>query len=222
MVRRLVPPRDEVTIAKVEPERKKNMQTAKPVFDNTVPDQLRETGSAGETAGAGNVDKIRDILFGSQMKDYDTRFRRLEESLLNQTAEIRETSRRRADAFESYVKRELEALQSRLKAERDERSESIKLQSRELHDLGETLQQKLRDMEDRSSENDRGLREQLLQQSKDLLDEMRARQNEMASLVERRSEDLNASKTDRAMLAALFTEVAMRLNDEFKIPGTEG
>lgn len=198
------------------------MQTAKPVFDNTVPDQLRDTGSTGETAGAGNVDKIRDILFGSQMKDYDTRFRRLEESLLNQTAEIRETSRRRADAFESYVKKELEALQSRLKAERDERSESIKLQSRELQGLGESLQQKLRDMEDRSSENDRGLREQLLQQSKDLLDEMRARHNEIASLVERRSEDLNASKTDRAMLAALFTEVAMRLNDEFKIPGTEG
>ena len=31
--------------------------------------------------GAGNVDKIRDILFGNQMRDYEARFSRLEESL---------------------------------------------------------------------------------------------------------------------------------------------
>src|ERR1700749_3579611 len=45
--------------------------------------------------GAGNVDKIRDILFGSQMRDYESRFARLEEALVKETAEIRETSRRR-------------------------------------------------------------------------------------------------------------------------------
>src|SRR5437868_2442425 len=28
--------------------------------------------------GAGNVDKIRDILFGTQMRDYESRFNRLE------------------------------------------------------------------------------------------------------------------------------------------------
>jgi len=35
--------------------------------------------------GAGNVDKIRDILFGSQMRDYESRFARLEETLIKET-----------------------------------------------------------------------------------------------------------------------------------------
>jgi len=48
-------------------------------------------------AGTGNVDKIRDILFGSQMRDYETRFARLEETVAKETAEMRETNRRRFD-----------------------------------------------------------------------------------------------------------------------------
>lgn len=73
-------------------------------------------GSA-EEAAPGNVDKIRDILFGSQMKDYETRFNRLEETLLSQTSDLRESTRKRLDALENYLRKELESLQSRLKAE---------------------------------------------------------------------------------------------------------
>ena len=43
----------------------------------------------------GNVDKIRDILFGSQMRDYETRFARLEETLSKEASELRESTRRR-------------------------------------------------------------------------------------------------------------------------------
>jgi hypothetical protein len=216
-----VPPQIARKTTEATPERKKVMEKAE-APDNAVMNQLRGAGPAGEAPGGGNVDKIRDILFGSQMKDYDTRFRRLEESLLNQTAEIRETTRRRVDAFETYVKKELDAIQARLKAEREERSEGIKQQARELKDLADSLQQKLRDIEDHNSEGERSLREQILQQSKDLLEEMQVRQNEMTALLERRSEDLAATKTDRAMLASLFSEAALRLKDEFRIPGTEG
>src|SRR5690349_5731061 len=90
-------------------------------------------------SGAGNVDKIRDILFGSQMRDYETRFARLEEAVAKETNEIRETNRRRFDQLEQFVKREFEALESRLKTEREERSDAGSQQSRELRDLGDTL-----------------------------------------------------------------------------------
>ena len=74
--------------------------------------------------GAGNVDKIRDILFGTQMRDYEARFARLEETLVKETVEIRETNRRRFEQMEGFIKRELESLQTRLKSERDERLDS--------------------------------------------------------------------------------------------------
>jgi hypothetical protein len=205
-----------------KPGKESEMQPAKPVNPGAGPEQPK-TGAPGEVgATSGNVDKIRDILFGSQMKDYETRFNRLEESLLNQTAELRESTKKRLDSLESYLKRELEALQSRLKTERDERSEAINHLSREIKDLGDALNRKLREGEDRSSESERSLREQILQQSKDLLEEIRTRQTELNGLLDRRIQDLSQAKADRTMLGALFTEVAMRLTDEFQIPGTEG
>jgi hypothetical protein len=53
----------------------------------------------------GNVDKIRDILFGSQMREYETRFSRLEESLLKESQDLKETTRRRFDTLEAYIKK---------------------------------------------------------------------------------------------------------------------
>ena len=66
--------------------------------------------------GGGNVDKIRDILFGSQMRDYESRFARLEETLVKENAEIRETNRRRFEQLEAFVRKEFDSIQSRARA----------------------------------------------------------------------------------------------------------
>ena len=171
--------------------------------------------------GAGNVDKIRDILFGSQMRDYESRFARLEETLIKETLEIRETNRRRFEQLESYIKNEFETVQSRLKAERDERSDGASQLSRELKDLNDSLSRRIRDLDDRETDVERRLRSDLLQQARDLTDEIRTRHDEIASLLEKRVSELRDGKTDRAALASLFNEVALRLSDQFQIPGAE-
>jgi phage host-nuclease inhibitor protein Gam len=171
--------------------------------------------------GAGNVDKIRDILFGSQMRDYESRFARLEETLIKETLEIRETNKRRFDQLEGYIRREFETVQTRLKAERDERSDSNSQQSRELKELGDSLSRRIRDLDDRETNGERALRSDLLQQARDLTDEIRARHDEMAGLLDKRVNELRDGKTDRAALATLINEVALRLGDQFQIPGAE-
>jgi CHASE3 domain sensor protein len=169
----------------------------------------------------GNVDKIRDILFGSQMRDYEARFSRLEEALIKETVEIRETNKRRFDQLEAYIRREFEAVQTRIKSERDERLDSASAQSREVKELGESLSRRIRDLDDRSSNVERDLRNQIMQQGRDLSDEIRRTHDEISSLLEKRCRDLGDAKTDRAALATLFTEVALRLSDQFQIPGSD-
>lgn len=171
--------------------------------------------------GAGNVDKIRDILFGSQMRDYESRFARLEETLIKETLEIRESNKRRFDQLESFIRGELESLQNRLKSERDERSDKDAQQSRDLKDLGDNLSRRIRDLDDRESDSERKLRNDLLQQARELTDEIRARHEEMANLLDKRVAELRDGKTDRAALASMFNEVALRLSDQFQIPGSE-
>ena len=176
--------------------------------------------AAGETA-PGNVDKIRDILFGSQMRDYEVRFGRLEESLLKESADLKETTRKRFDALESYIRKELESLESRLKTEKEERSDSNRHLAGELKTLGDSLSKKIGEALDHSVQSERQLRKDLLQQSQDLSEEIRTKVEQLAATLDNRVRELRNDKTDRAALAALFTEVALRLNNEFQIPGSE-
>lgn len=176
-------------------------------------------GSLDQTGG--NIDKIRDILFGANMRDYDARFARLEESLMKEAAELRESTRRRFETLENYVKKEIDSLQARLRTERDERSEASSQHSRELKEVGEALSKKIRDLDDHGASVASDLRQEILNHSRNLMDELRTRHEEISSLLERRFHELHHSKTDRAALASLLTEVAMRLNDEFRIPGAE-
>ena len=80
----------------------------------------------------GNIDKIREILFGTNMRDYDARFARLEATLLKESADLRESTRRRFETLEAYLKKELEILNGRVKTEREERADVVGQNS---HDL---------------------------------------------------------------------------------------
>ncbi|MDZ4797357.1 MAG: hypothetical protein SGI92_04300 [Bryobacteraceae bacterium] len=166
----------------------------------------------------GNVDKIRDILFGNQMRDYEARFGRLEESLQKEARDMRDATRRRFDSLEDYLKKELESLESRLRAESEERSEAATRLSREIRELSESLNRKLRETQESGSSAERSLRRDLLQQSQDLNDEIRSRIDQLSTIVDRRAGELRNDKADRSSLAALFTEVALRLNNEFEVP----
>ena len=169
----------------------------------------------------GNVDKIRDILFGTQMRDYDTRFARLEESLRKESSDLRETTKKRLDALEGYIKKELESLETRPKNEKEERTGSDRELSADLKSTAASILKKIGDAEDQNDKAQRELRKDLLQQSKDLSDEIAAKNEELSMLLSRRVQELRNDKTDRAALASLLTEVAMRLTDEFQVPGTE-
>ena len=96
----------------------------------------------------GNVDKIRDILFGGQMREYDSRFARLEEALLKESSDLRESVRKRIDTLETYFKKELESLATRLKAERDDRLALGKDLSGELRNTAESLTRAIRETQD--------------------------------------------------------------------------
>jgi exonuclease VII large subunit len=169
---------------------------------------------------AGNIDKIRDILFGVQMRDYEKRFARLEERLLKESQDLRDETRKRFDALENFVKNEFEAMTMRLQSEQRTRDDSVQAVTRELQNTGQTLERKLAQFDEQTTRTQRDLRQQLLDQSKNLSDEIRQKYEELSAMLEREVAELGDVKTDRASLASLFTEVALRLNNDFKIPTT--
>lgn len=191
----------------------KNIREAKKMSNNPA------ATAADVDAAGGNIDKIRDILFGVQMRDYDKRFSRLEERLLKESADLRDETRKRFDTLEQYVKQEVKALVERIAAEKSQRSEDVKELERGLKDLTRNFEKKSAQIEESVAHGQSELRQKLLDQSKNLSDEIRQKYEELTALLEREADDLRGEKTGRAELAALLSEVAMRLNNEFSLPG---
>lgn len=184
------------------------------------PDGQSPTGPAnGGQPIPGNVDKIRDILFGGQMRDYDKKFSRLEERLSKESAELRAETKRLFESLENFVKKEIEALGERLQAEQQSRETSGQSISGELRETGRALEVKIQQSVERATRAESDLRQQILDQSKSLVEEMRQKHEELRGTVDRDLAELNHQKTDRASLSAMFSEFSMRLNNDFKIPG---
>jgi len=183
--------------------------------------QAQTAPAAQDAAEPGNIDKIRDILFGSNMRDYEQRFARLEEALKKESADLRETTRHHLEALEAFVHKELAALEVRLNTERDERSESHSRLGAELSAAAAAIHRKIGEVENHEAQAKREIRNDLLQQSKELADGIRNKGEELSALIERRTQELHHAKTDRAALAGLFSEMALRLTDQFKVTGAD-
>jgi len=78
---------------------------------------------SGEVVG---VDKIRDLLFGNQMQDYDRRFSMLEERFLQRFKDIESETARNLGSFESSAKKQMESLAAQLHEEKDLRTDADK------------------------------------------------------------------------------------------------
>ena len=172
-----------------------------------------DSNGGSEAAGA-SVDKIRDILFGSQIKNYETRFARLEDTFARETADLKETMRRRFESVETFFRKEADSLSARLKAEKEERTESLKSIARDLKSTSDALSKKILELENKTAEDHSGLRQELMQESRKLLEEIRQKSDSLTALVEKRSGELREQKLDRAALASLLTEVAIQLSED--------
>jgi len=172
-------------------------------------------------AGGGNLEKIREILFGAQVHDFEKRFTRLEEKLLKETADSRAETKKRFDSMEAFIRKEIESLVERVKTEQGERADAVKEISRDLRETAKNLEKKLAQLDEQATKGQRELRQQILDQSKSLTDEIRTRVKESAALLTRELKELRSDKTDRSALAGLFTEAAMRLSGDTKASGKE-
>ena len=188
-------------------------------MDTPTPYQPRNA-DADDLSG-GNIDKVRDILFGGQMRDYERRFTRLEERLAQETAELKDEVRRRLSALESFVKQETESLAGRIRTEQDERTDATRDLAEDARNASKAFEKKAGQLDDSIGRVQRELRQQILELHQNVSDDMRQKIDDVIARLHRASTDLRNDKTDRATLAALLTEMAMRLTNELSIPGID-
>ncbi len=172
---------------------------------------------ASVLAGAGNVEKIRDILFGTQMREYEKRFNRLEDRMQKEVSSIKDELLKSFESLEKYMKKEFELLNERLEKEQDDRTSSVNRLTENLKDSSLSFEKKLIQAEDKLNKRSRELHEQILTQSKTLSDEIRQKHEAISELLDKEAQELRTDKVERADLSELMMEMAMRLSNKVEV-----
>lgn len=184
---------------------------------------MRDDANAEDRNGrieeSSKVDRIRDILFGWQMREYDERFQRLDERLARESAEARADVQKRLEALENFLKGEVESLKNRLNAEQSERGMAIEKLGCDLGETAKALELKIKNLDEHVACEIHGLHQQLLEQSKALSAEIKEKHEQMQAGLNRETEQIRGAMTGREALAEMLSEVALRLKNEFRVPG---
>ena len=154
--------------------------------------------TGGEAVG---VDKIRDLLFGNQMQDYDRRFSKLEERFLQRFKDIESETARNLSAFESNAKKQVESLVGQLREEKDVRADADKEIERTLREQNQALDKRLRAISDQLSQLERDTADRLTQEAQSLREEIKRKNEDLQHAIEKMFSELSNVKTDRNLLA---------------------
>jgi hypothetical protein len=176
--------------------------------------KLAVGGDGNALAEAASVDKIRDLLFGNQMQDYDQRFAKLETRLLERLKDIESEAARNLGAFESNTKKQIDSLAGQLRDEKDQRADGDKEIERVLRDQNQALEKRIRVLSDQVSQLDREMSDRLTRETQSLHEEIKQKNADMRQALENMFAQLSNVKTDRTLLASLFVEVAKCLNQD--------
>lgn len=190
--------------------------------EKLMPKEKAKTQSSVSTPPEGeNIDKIRDILFGTQARQFETKLSSLEARFEKDMEALRNETRSALDSLEHFIKREAASLSDQLRLEKDERLEADDALAEKLDSTRKTLDKKRSQLNDKMVKDARTTQEQILHQSKTIMDELHESSETLQERLDQSVKELRHEKTDRLALANLMMEIAIRLKDDFQVPDTD-
>ena len=191
-----------------------NLQQGEPKLEK---EKMLESSSIDTVVATniGNLDKIREILFGGQIRDYEKRFRRLEERLSQENVQLRDELLQRVKSLEDLLMSETEGLTEKMKLERQERYEANQDFIREMNSLKTEINNRFVQLDEQVSKDIKQLRQQFQNQLQELIVQFRQQKDNLTLLIKQEVAQLKEEKLARSDLAAFFTEFALRLNKDF-------
>ncbi|MDH3771343.1 MAG: hypothetical protein OET79_10230, partial [Nitrospirota bacterium] len=138
-------------------------------------------GELQESAEEGNLEKVRDILFGTQSREFEERCNLLEKRLLQESADLKDQLTRSLEDIKTYVNKEVSRLTSQIQQEQAGRSNSVEEVGQVIKTLGSQLESRLSGLHDQTTTQHQMLEGQLTQQKAELAEHQQQALAEMQS-----------------------------------------
>ncbi len=174
--------------------------------------QKENTTKAAESVSElGNVDQIREILFGSQSRDLDERFHKIESSLKSIQDEMRSKIEQNQNDFDERINSELETVSKKIKnvvsSQQDEFADvrdSVLKQEKRINSSLETLEDELNSKREQ-------LQRQQIEMRNTIRTQMDSLQDELLAVLDKKFTEIGEAKLSRDDAAEILMEAAMAM-----------
>jgi uncharacterized protein YukE len=173
---------------------------------------------ASDAGADRNVDQIRDILFGGQMRDYERRFQELGQRLEAEMTRMRDSQEKRHAQLEKRLDEQFEKLSKQVRQEVTDRTQAVDDLETRIQQSARTARSEINSALDAQAHELTRTDERLREAIAELASLLNERADEASASLARASNDLRAEKVGREDLSALFTELSLRLKGDFDLP----
>jgi uncharacterized phage infection (PIP) family protein YhgE len=176
----------------------------------------------------GNIDQIRDIIFGPQLREYNRRFEKIETSLSSLQEDVRARIEETKNTLSAALRTAIESLEKKIRSLNANAQEEWGNLRQQLEHIDRKFSNSLETLSGEVEANTKSLREDLSQTRSKLQDDIRTLKTQVYEELDRRLSLLGDVKVSRDDMAEILVELGMRLRgvESFsepvmKIKGTE-
>lgn len=159
-----------------------------------------------------NVDKIRDILFGNQMREFDRKFAQLEDRIASDFTAMRQENTYQIESLQNFVESEIEILSDKIASEEKTRVEQLDELDADLKKSVKQIDKKLVELGKSLDNLSRDTNQKILKQSQDHNAELSKQIEQSRKRMDEYKEELALGKVDKLALAEMLNGLAMQLN----------
>ncbi|WP_342348626.1 hypothetical protein [uncultured Nitrospira sp.] len=195
----------------IEPSKKTFKTVAYEVSSSSQDTSSSQEGEWAAQSEEGSLDKVRDILFGAQSREIEKRFAVLEDRLLQESGRLREDLTKSVEDLKTHMNQEIQGLVGKLQQEQDRRTSTIQDMGQTVKTVETQISKRIVELTEHASNQFQAIRADMQKQKHELIEQDQEAMSRMESQFQQAVNELKVEKTDRAVLAEMLMEVALRL-----------
>lgn len=161
--------------------------------------------------GLGDIEKVRDILFGKYVASFEQRFADLESRLEADVDQLKERLSEKINNMDEMVNQSLEKLDQRIVSEQNDRDTELRALQDMLKKAETALQHSISLMEDQANQDLSAIKASMDEKQQEMVDQVLLVQKDLVAQVEDQKQELQNDKVGRQSLALMLDEVAIKL-----------
>ncbi|MGL5509742.1 MAG: hypothetical protein ACRC2J_03900 [Microcoleaceae cyanobacterium] len=166
----------------------------------------------------GNIDQIRDIIFGAQLREYDNRFDKIESEVSMLQQDIQDRVEQLKTVFSTELRTTVDSLDKKIKTLTVNTQEDSADFRQQLDRLNRKFSGNIDSLNSDLEKQTNALRDELGQTRDSLQDDVRGLRVQVLDELERRFSMLKDVKVSRYDMAEILFELGMRLKGSEFVP----